>query len=52
MWSSNSTKRRGKKIKITLWSDFVCPFCFIGESHLNKALDNFTRKLQVLTLFL
>ena len=28
-------------MKITIWSDFVCPFCFIGESHLNKALDNF-----------
>ena len=28
-------------MKITIWSDFVCPFCFIGQSHLNKALENF-----------
>ncbi len=28
-------------MKITIWSDFVCPFCFIGEAHLNKALENF-----------
>jgi predicted DsbA family dithiol-disulfide isomerase len=29
-------------MKITIWSDFVCPFCFIGESHLDKALENFS----------
>ncbi|WP_026906078.1 DsbA family oxidoreductase [Paucisalibacillus globulus] len=28
-------------MKITIWSDFVCPFCFIGESHLNQALESF-----------
>lgn len=28
-------------MKITIWSDFVCPFCYIGESHLNQALENF-----------
>ncbi len=34
-------------MKITIWSDFVCPFCFIGESHLNKALENFTHAKEV-----
>ncbi|HLU23742.1 MAG TPA: DsbA family oxidoreductase [Bacillaceae bacterium] len=28
-------------MKITIWSDFVCPFCFIGESHLHDALKKF-----------
>ena len=28
-------------MKITIWSDFVCPFCYIGATHLNKALENF-----------
>lgn len=28
-------------MKIMIWSDFVCPFCFIGQSHLDKALATF-----------
>lgn len=28
-------------MKITIWSDFVCPFCYIGTTHLEKALENF-----------
>ena len=28
-------------MNITIWSDFVCPFCFIGEAHLNGALEKF-----------
>jgi predicted DsbA family dithiol-disulfide isomerase len=28
-------------MKITIWSDFVCPFCFIGQSHLDQALKHF-----------
>ncbi|XJS09993.1 DsbA family protein [Aerococcaceae bacterium WGS1372] len=27
-------------MEITIWSDFVCPFCYIGESHLKKAIKN------------
>ncbi|WP_099362953.1 DsbA family oxidoreductase [Fredinandcohnia onubensis] len=34
-------------MKITIWSDFVCPFCFIGESHLDKALENFSHAKDV-----
>lgn len=25
-------------MNVTIWSDFVCPFCYIGEAHLNKAI--------------
>jgi len=36
------TKRmKGESMNITIWSDFVCPFCFIGQAHLSKALEGF-----------
>ncbi|MBG9989062.1 DsbA family oxidoreductase [Aerococcaceae bacterium DSM 111176] len=25
-------------MKVTIWSDFNCPFCYIGQAHLEKAL--------------
>ena len=28
-------------MKITIWSDFVCPFCFIGQANLDAALEGF-----------
>lgn len=28
-------------MKITIWSDFMCPFCYIGEAHLDQALADF-----------
>jgi predicted DsbA family dithiol-disulfide isomerase len=28
-------------MKITIWSDFICPFCYIGATHLEQALENF-----------
>lgn len=28
-------------MKITIWSDFICPFCYIGTTHLEKALEDF-----------
>lgn len=31
-------------MKITIWSDFVCPFCFIGQAHLDTALESFEHK--------
>lgn len=34
-------------MKITIWSDFVCPFCFIGESHLKQALEIFEHAQEV-----
>ncbi|MGI5899142.1 MAG: DsbA family oxidoreductase [Christensenellales bacterium] len=30
-----------EKMKIMIWSDFVCPFCYIGQAHLYKALKGF-----------
>lgn len=34
-------------MKITIWSDFMCPFCYIGEAHLDKALEEFENKDEV-----
>lgn len=28
-------------MNITIWSDFMCPFCYIGEAHLDEALKDF-----------
>lgn len=34
-------KQRRLRMKITIWSDFICPFCYIGATHLEQALENF-----------
>src|SRR5699024_9628121 len=31
-------------MKIEVWSDFVCPFCYIGKCRLEHALDQFPHK--------
>lgn len=34
-------------IKIDIWSDIVCPFCYIGKRNLELALKNFPARDQV-----
>lgn len=34
-------------MKITNWSDFVCPFCMIGQANLDRALADFTYRDKV-----
>ncbi len=34
-------------MKIELWSDFACPFCYIGKKRFEKALSNFKHKEEV-----
>lgn len=34
-------------MKVEVWSDFVCPFCYIGKRHLEKALEQFPHKEHV-----
>ena len=36
---TNSTKI--KKMKVEIWSDIVCPFCYIGKRHFESALKSF-----------
>ncbi|WP_420768613.1 DsbA family oxidoreductase [Parageobacillus thermoglucosidasius] len=38
-------------MKIEVWSDFVCPFCYIGKRRLEKALEQFPHKDQVEVVF-
>lgn len=34
-------------MKVEIWSDVVCPFCYIGKRRFEKALEGFTGKEQV-----
>ncbi|WML42387.1 DsbA family oxidoreductase [Neobacillus sp. OS1-2] len=34
-------------MKIEVWSDYVCPFCYIGKRRLEEALNQFPHKEQV-----
>lgn len=31
-------------IRVEIWSDIVCPFCYIGKKRLEKALESFSEK--------
>ncbi len=31
-------------MKVEIWSDIMCPFCYIGKRHFEKALANFEHK--------
>jgi predicted DsbA family dithiol-disulfide isomerase len=32
------------KMKVEVWSDIMCPFCYIGKRHYEKALSQFTNR--------
>jgi predicted DsbA family dithiol-disulfide isomerase len=34
-------------MKVTVWSDLVCPFCYIGKRRFETALDKFPYKMNV-----
>lgn len=34
-------------MKVEIWSDFVCPFCYIGKRRFEEALGQFTHKEQI-----
>lgn len=34
-------------MKIEVWSDFVCPFCYMGKRRLEKAIEQFPHKNEV-----
>ncbi|MFF2887407.1 DsbA family oxidoreductase [Paenibacillus sp. NPDC057967] len=38
-------------MKVEIWSDFVCPFCYIGKKKFEEALAQFAHKEQVVTEF-
>lgn len=36
-----------QKMKIEIWSDIVCPFCYIGKRNFEKGLEGFAHKDQI-----
>ena len=34
-------------MKVMYWSDYACPYCYIGETHLKKAIENLNLEGQV-----
>ena len=37
------------EIKIDIWSDIACPWCYVGEKIFNQVLISFVRKLNNLS---
>lgn len=35
------------KMKIEIWSDIMCPFCYIGKRNFETALSQFAHKAQI-----
>lgn len=38
-------------MKIEIWSDFACPFCYIGKRKLEKAIENFAHKDKIEVIY-
>jgi predicted DsbA family dithiol-disulfide isomerase len=38
-------------MKIEIWSDFVCPYCYLGEKKLEKALETLENKENIEIIF-
>jgi len=38
-------------MKIEIWSDFACPFCYIGKTRFEEALDQFKHKNHVEVIY-
>ena len=38
---------RVTKLRIDIWSDIACPWCYIGKRHLEQALEKFAHKAEV-----
>ncbi|OCA69178.1 disulfide bond formation protein DsbA [Chryseobacterium artocarpi] len=36
-----------EKMKIKIWSDIMCPFCYIGKRNIEQALSNFPEKQNI-----
>lgn len=40
-------KSNNRKMQVEIWSDIVCPFCYIGKRKFEQALEKFPQKDQV-----
>ena len=41
---SEAQNTKEEKMKVEVWSDVVCPFCYIGKTHFDEALEQFAEK--------
>jgi len=43
LWTQSNERKemREEKVKIEIWSDVVCPFCFIGKKKMEKAIAKY-----------
>jgi predicted DsbA family dithiol-disulfide isomerase len=44
----NAKRQWRLKMKIEIWSDYVCPFCYIGSQRLTKVLEAFEGRDEVI----
>jgi predicted DsbA family dithiol-disulfide isomerase len=40
-WNSNAALLVGKDMQVEIWSDIVCPWCYIGKRRFERALASF-----------
>jgi len=38
-------------LKVEIWSDFACPFCYIGKTYYERALAQFPHREQIVTQY-
>lgn len=38
-------------MKVEIWSDFACPFCYIGKTYYERALAQFPQREQIVTQY-
>lgn len=43
----SSSTESNKTMELEIWSDVVCPFCYIGKTNLDQALGKFAHKNEV-----
>lgn len=39
--------KRGENMKIDVWSDFACPFCYIGKRNMEDALKEYDGEVEI-----
>lgn len=47
LFIKNTPPRMQKKITVEIWSDVMCPFCYIGKRRFEAALEQFAERDQV-----
>ena len=47
MMAQNTTSQKQGSMKIEIWSDVVCPWCYIGKRRLESALEEFEHRNEI-----